>query len=58
MAKDPTPHVTDDNKCSNCKVETEMGFGLAGGGYGTYNYCPKCYFIFHKTQETQETQDN
>ncbi len=29
----------------------EMGFGLAGGGYGPYSYCPVCNRIIHKTQE-------
>jgi hypothetical protein len=32
-------------------VLPEMGFGLAGGGYGPYSYCPVCSRIIHKTQE-------
>jgi hypothetical protein len=28
-----------------------MGFGLAGGGYGAYQYCPKCEQIVQKWQE-------
>lgn len=32
-------------------VIPEMGFGLAGGGYGPYSYCPECGGIIHKTQE-------
>lgn len=32
-------------------VQPEMGFGLAGGGYGPYSYCPVCSHIIHKTQE-------
>lgn len=26
--------------CPKCGAETEHGFGLAGGGYGIYVYCP------------------
>jgi hypothetical protein len=29
------------NVCPHCGTETEHGFGLAGGGYGVYVYCPK-----------------
>lgn len=32
-------------------VVPEMGFGLAGGGYGPYSYCPVCARVIHKTQE-------
>lgn len=32
-------------------VQPEMGFGLAGGGYGPYSYCPVCNKIIHKTQD-------
>lgn len=34
--------------------EPEMGFGLAGGGYGAYSWCPICGVILHKTQEHDE----
>ena len=27
--------------CPKCGTPTEHGFGLAGGGYGVYVYCPK-----------------
>lgn len=38
-----------------CKhVNTEMGFGLAGGGYGAYQYCEDCGFILEKWQEEDE----
>lgn len=26
-------------KCPKCGAETEMGYGLAGGGIGVYEYC-------------------
>ena len=40
--------------CPECKVATEQGFGLAGGGYGVYTYCPQCGKILSKTQEFPE----
>jgi hypothetical protein len=33
------------------KYEAEVGFGLAGGGYGTYTCCTICCRILTKTQE-------
>lgn len=33
-----------------CGGRLEVGFGLAGGGYGAYLYCEKCGKIIHKTQ--------
>lgn len=45
------PHITDDGKCSDCKVDVDMGYGLAGGGIGVYTYCPDCGFLFDKTQD-------
>ena len=29
------------NKCPKCGKELEMGYGLAGGGIGAYEYCPQ-----------------
>lgn len=29
-----------DNKCPKCGTELESGFGMAGGGFGVYTYCP------------------
>ncbi len=38
-----------------CRHEkTDMGFGLAGGGYGAYEYCEDCGIILHKTQEPND----
>jgi hypothetical protein len=28
--------------CPICSAETEMRFGVAGGGYGIYFYCDAC----------------
>lgn len=39
--------------CPKCKARTEPGFGLAGGGYGVYVYCPTegCdYFAKHQLE--------
>ena len=43
-------------KCPECNVEEEIGFGLAGGGYGLYGYCPNCHRILWKDQEDEEWQ--
>lgn len=32
----------------------EMGFGLAGGGYGPYEYCPACGEIKGKDDEVDD----
>jgi transcription elongation factor Elf1 len=42
----------DIEKCPTCGQETHVGFGLAGGGYGSYVYCDDCGII-SKTQETE-----
>lgn len=39
--------------CPKCSTPLEMGFGLAGGGYGAYQYCPKCEEIVQKWQEIE-----
>lgn len=36
--------------CPTCGTEAESGFGLAGGGYGVYTYCPKCEKMLGKVQ--------
>ena len=40
--------------CPKCGTLNEPGFGLAGGGYGVYVYCPKdgCdYFAKYQVEE-------
>jgi hypothetical protein len=46
------------NECPHCGTELEVGFGLAGGGYGAYTYCPseQCGKYFDKTQEHDEAK--
>jgi hypothetical protein len=29
------------DRCPTCGDPLDQGFGLAGGGYGVYDYCPK-----------------
>jgi len=49
--QDPSiPNVGPD-RCPKCNVEYEVGFGLAGGGYGPYTYCPKCGDMLSKIQD-------
>lgn len=38
------------DKCPKCLGPLEMGFGLAGGGYGPYTYCP-IHGVIHKSQD-------
>lgn len=52
MAKqDPTIPEVGPDECPKCRVPYEVGFGLAGGGYGAYTYCPECGGMLSKTQE-------
>jgi ssDNA-binding Zn-finger/Zn-ribbon topoisomerase 1 len=36
--------------CPKCGGETETSYGLAGGGFGIYAYCPKCEVITSKSE--------
>lgn len=40
-----------DGRCAKCHGELEQGYGLAGGGIGVYDYCPKCGDIVSKTED-------
>lgn len=48
--QDPSIPEIGPDKCPTCNVEAESGFGLAGGGYGVYMYCPQCGSILSKIQ--------
>lgn len=37
--------------CPKCKVKTEFGYGLAGGGCGAYCECPKCGEFWKQQEE-------
>lgn len=39
-----------------CSAPTEDGFGLAGGGYGPYNFCPVCNLVVAKSQDNSEPE--
>jgi hypothetical protein len=36
--------------CPTCQSELESGFGLVGGGFGGYGFCPKCERVIWKCQ--------
>lgn len=50
------PEFQDRLDCPHCGCETHTGFGLAGGGFGVYNYCDICEEVVAKTCE-DEIQD-
>lgn len=46
-------HLVQSERCPKClSTNLEMGFGLAGGGYGPYSYCPNCGIVVNKTQDS------
>ena len=53
---DQRAKLPDVGQAKRCKLRDcpapnfETGFGLAGGGYGIYEYCPACGCIVSKTQ--------
>jgi len=46
------------NKCPKCGTELEMGYGLAGGGIGAYEYCPECGEITDKWLDPEMEDDD
>lgn len=40
-----------DGKCQYCGGDTDMGYGLAGGGIGPYSFCTVCGRITDKQQD-------
>jgi hypothetical protein len=36
--------------CPKCATLLEDGFGMAGGGFGVYGFCPKCERVIWKCQ--------
>lgn len=54
IAEDGLPRMGEAPDCGTrgCPApDFEIGFGLAGGGYGTYEYCPVCDRIVSKSRE-------
>lgn len=48
------------NPCPKCGNELELGYGLAGGGIGPYEFCrnPACgYFAKHQDPEMEDHHD-
>lgn len=43
-----------DEQIMHCGVVGETGYGLAGGGFGIYTYCPECGAITSKSQDVEE----
>lgn len=39
--RESLPDCGTYDKCQHCGGTLEQGFGLAGGGYGVYDYCPE-----------------
>ena len=48
--QDRRPFNKGEN-CPACGTETEVGYGLAGGGFGPYTYCAKCETITSKSPD-------
>lgn len=48
------PHLVQGERDRGPKflsTNLEMGFGLAGGGYGPYSYCATCGVVVNKSQD-------
>lgn len=49
------PSIADAKPCPDHPgVEPGIGFGMAGGGYGTYMHCEVCGRILGKDEEPAE----
>lgn len=47
-----TVHLVQADRCPKClSTNLEMGFGLAGGGYGPYSFCSACGIVVNKSQD-------
>lgn len=45
-------HLVQSDRCPKClSTNLEMGFGLAGGGFGPYTYCTSCGVVVSKSQD-------
>jgi hypothetical protein len=45
------PPYDDMLRCSEHDVPSKTGFGMAGGGFGVYSYCPTCGKVLSKSIE-------
>lgn len=49
------PELDDSIKCPNHpNAHVSTGFGLAGGGYGTYTLCDECCRVLSKTMDDED----
>jgi len=49
------PEFDESLKCpQHPKAKVQVGFGLAGGGYGSYTYCEQCAKVLSKSQDNDE----
>lgn len=44
----PQRHAPD---CPDPSAELEIGYGLAGGGFGAYGFCPHCCAVIWKEED-------
>lgn len=53
--REDIPDFDESIKCTeHPDAKIEVGFGLAGGGYGSYTFCTGCGRILSKDQEPLE----
>ncbi len=55
--REDLPDLGGAKKCAlkDCPApDFETGFGLAGGGFGVYEYCPACGSIVSKSETHDE----
>jgi hypothetical protein len=43
----------DDGKCQYCGGDTDIAYGMAGGGMGAYAFCTVCERITDKWQDPE-----
>lgn len=50
--REELPDLGKAGKCAraDCPDEFESGFGMAGGGFGIYEFCSVCQRIVSKTE--------
>lgn len=54
MILEPVEFVAQDHDIGCSMPPEEVGWGLTGGGYGTYGYCPDCGAIAWKHMEDED----
>lgn len=50
--QDRRPFSKGEN-CPTCGAKTDIGYGLAGGGFGPYTYCLKCEVVTSKSPDEE-----